>query len=69
MAGYWIIDVKSMEDAIEWAKRAPMEPSPEFGDQEPVIEVRPYFELEELGDNPAIDRARELEKELDKRKA
>src|SRR2546427_531779 len=59
IAGYWIIDVKSKEEAIEWAKRAPMEPSPEFGDEEPVIEVRPFFELEEFGDGPAIDRARE----------
>jgi hypothetical protein len=69
IAGYWIIDVKSIEEAIEWAKRAPMEPSPEFGDEEPVIEVRPFFELEEFGDGPAIDRARELGKELEKRKA
>ena len=38
IGGYWIIDVKSIEEAVEWAKRAPMEPSPEFGNEEPVIE-------------------------------
>jgi hypothetical protein len=69
VAGYWIIDVKSIEEAIEWAKRAPMEPIPEFGDEEPVIEVRPFFELDEFGEGPAIDRARKLEKELEKRKS
>ena len=69
VAGYWIIDVKSKEEAIEWAKRAPMEPLPEFGFEDAVIEVRPFFELEDFGEGPAIDRARALEKELEKRKA
>jgi hypothetical protein len=37
IAGYWIIDVKSMDEAVAWAKRAPM---PEGG----IIEIRPIFE-------------------------
>ena len=69
IGGYWIIDVKSIEEAVEWAKRAPMEPSPEFGNEEPVIEVRPFFELDDFGESPAIDRARKLGKELEKRRA
>jgi hypothetical protein len=68
VAGYWIIQVKSIEEAIEWAKRAPMDYGDEFpGD--PEIEIRQVFELEEFGESEAIDRARELEKELAKKKA
>jgi hypothetical protein len=65
VAGYWTIDVKSMEEAIEWARRAPMEASDEY-EGEPEIEIRQIFELEEFGDSPAMDRARELGKELEK---
>ena len=38
VGGYWIIDVRSREEAVEWATRAPMKD----GD---VIEVRQVFEL------------------------
>jgi hypothetical protein len=41
VAGYWIIQVKSFEEAIEWAKRSPVSP-----DQETEIEVREYIEFE-----------------------
>jgi hypothetical protein len=67
VAGYWILQVKSMDEAIEWAKRAPLEPRLEF-EGDPEIEIRPIFELEEFGESPAIDQARELQKELDKQK-
>ena len=43
VGGYWMIQVKSKEEAIEWAKRAPM------GDNE-VIEVR---QVQEMSDFPA----------------
>jgi len=39
IGGYWIINVKSREEAIEWARRAPA-PHP---DQDCEIEVRQYF--------------------------
>lgn len=42
LGGYWIIDVKSRDEAIEWAKRAPM------GDDE-IIEVR---QVQEVADYP-----------------
>jgi hypothetical protein len=64
IAGYWIIQVKSREEALEWAKRIP---SPHPG-QECEVEVRQFFELEDFGQSEAVDRARELEKELAKRK-
>jgi hypothetical protein len=43
IAGYWIIQVKSKEEAIEWAKRIPAEIC-EIGE----VEVRPIAELEEV---------------------
>jgi hypothetical protein len=42
LAGYWIFQVKSKEEAIEWIKRAP------FGDGE-EIEIRQVFEAEDFG--------------------
>ena len=68
VAGYWILEVKSMEEAVEWAKRVPVEAAEHEYGQESEIEIRQIFELEEFGENPAIDRARELEKELQKKK-
>jgi len=41
VAGYWIIQAKSLEEAIEWAKRSPVAP-----DQETEIEVREFIEFE-----------------------
>src|SRR6266542_2240262 len=62
IAGFWIIQVKSREEAIEWARRAP---SPHPG-QDCEIEVRPFFELDDFAPGPAIDRERELARELEK---
>jgi len=64
IAGFWIIQVKSMQEAVDWARRAP---SPHPG-EECEIEVRPFFELEDFQPGPAIDRARELGKELEAKK-
>jgi hypothetical protein len=67
VAGYWIIDVRTMAEAVEWAKRAPMDAGDEFpGD--PQIEIRQVFELEDFGESPAIERHRELGEELAKGK-
>jgi hypothetical protein len=65
IAGYWLIQVKSKEEAIEWAKRAP---APHGEGAECEIELRQLFDLEDFGTSDAIDRARELEKELAKKK-
>src|ERR1700693_1192952 len=61
IAGYWIIQVKSLEEAVEWAKRAP---DPHGEGQEGEIEIRQLFELDDLGPSAAVDRARERCKEL-----
>jgi hypothetical protein len=41
VAGYWILEVKSLEEAVEWAKRAPETPN-----QETEIEVREFIAFE-----------------------
>ncbi len=41
VAGFWLWQVKSMEEAVEWIKRAPFE--------ETEIELRPVFEAEDFG--------------------
>jgi hypothetical protein len=56
VAGYTIINVKSRDEAIAWTKRFP---NPTFGG-EGEIEVRQYFELEDFGDSPSIEKAREI---------
>lgn len=45
VAGYWIWQVKSLDEAIEWVKRVP---SPE-GETEGEVEIRPIFEAEDFG--------------------
>ena len=44
VAGYWISEVKSLEEAIEWAKRSPV--APNGPDQETDIEVREFIAFE-----------------------
>ena len=67
VAGYWLIETKTKDEAIEWVKRAPFA---EFSKQggEVEIQVRQVYELSDLGEGEAIDRAREVEKRLGKEK-
>jgi len=64
IAGYWIINVKSREEAVEWAKKVPAPHQNGEGE----VEVRPFFELEDFKPSPAIERARELGEKLEKKK-
>jgi hypothetical protein len=57
VAGYTVINVKSPEEALEWTKRFP-NPSIDGGVGE--IEVRQYFELEDFGDSPSLERFRKI---------
>jgi hypothetical protein len=45
IAGYWIWQVESLDEAIEWVKRCP---NPMEGESE--IEIRPLFEAEDFGE-------------------
>jgi hypothetical protein len=60
IAGYWIIQVKSREEALEWAKRAPMP----HEEQDCEIEVRQFFELEDFPPSEAINEAINRRREL-----
>jgi hypothetical protein len=58
VAGFWLWQVRSMEEAIEWVKRCP-NPMP---DEDSDIEIRQVFELEDFGDAlPADVRERETQ--------
>jgi len=46
IAGFWLWQVRSMEEALEWVKRCP---NPHDGESE--IEIRQVFEAEDFGDN------------------
>ena len=54
VGGYWLIDVKSKEEAVEWATRAPIED----GD---VIEVRQVFEMSDFDED--VQSAAQLSEE------
>jgi hypothetical protein len=66
IAGYWLIQVKSKEEAIEWAKRIPSPPPGEGHDGE--IEIRQLFELDDFGKSDAVDHHREVAQKLAKKK-
>ena len=59
VAGFWLIQAKSKEEAVEWARRAP------FVDGE--IEVRQVFELEDFGQNEGVEIHRQIRDELSKK--
>ena len=58
IAGYTLIQVKTREEALEWARRFP---NPAGEGKPAEIEVRQLYELEDFGDSPTIERFRELE--------
>jgi hypothetical protein len=45
IAGFWLWQVKSMDEAVEWVRRCP-DPMP---GEESIIEIRPVFEAEDFG--------------------
>jgi len=58
LAGYWLWQVKSMDEAIEWVKRMP-NPTGE----ESVVEIRPVFEADDFGEE-LTPELRERERQL-----
>src|SRR4029077_2694210 len=61
IAGYWLWQVRSMDEAVEWLKRAPFDGGTE-------IEIRPVFEAADLGEN-FTPELREQEERLRKQAA
>jgi hypothetical protein len=65
IAGYWVWQVRDMDEAIEWAKRCPNPTGAES-----VLEIRQVFELDDFGDNvtPEVrERDERLRSELEER--
>jgi hypothetical protein len=56
IAGFWLIQARSKEEAIEWVKRVPFD--------EGEIEIRQVFELEDFGESPAVDHHRRLQEQI-----
>jgi hypothetical protein len=52
LGGYWIINVKSKAEAIEWAKQIPFNCLPNDG-RDPEVEIRQFFEIEDFPEAPA----------------
>jgi hypothetical protein len=63
VAGYWILQCKSLAEAVEWIRRCP---NPHYEDSE--IEIRQLFELEDFGESPAVEHHRKLGDEIAKKK-
>ena len=57
VAGYTILQTRTREEAKEWTRRFP---NPTLDGSDCHVEVRQMFELEDLGESPALERFREL---------
>ena len=57
VAGFWLWQVRSMEEAVEWAKRCP-NPMPGPSD----LEIRPLYEPEDFGPDIAAKEREQIEK-------
>ena len=63
IAGYWIWQVRSMEEAVEWLKRAPFDGGAE-------VEIRPVFEAADFGEHltPELrERGQRLREQIGKK--
>ncbi|HTS06399.1 MAG TPA: YciI family protein [Candidatus Eisenbacteria bacterium] len=67
VAGYWIWQVRSMEEAVEWLKRCP---NPHCVDSD--VEIRPFFEAADFEENltpEAKEREQRLRQQIEQRSA
>lgn len=61
VAGYWMLETKTLDEAIEWLKKAPFDGGVE-------LQIRPVFELEDFGEiiTPEIrERNERIQKQID----
>ncbi len=69
IAGFWVWEVSSMEEAIEWAKRCPaVNQSEEYAE----LELRPFFEMEDFDENftPELrEKEAAMREELEQKKS
>ena len=59
VAGYWILQCKSLAETIEWIKRCP-NPHNEYSE----IEIRQLFELDDFGTSEAVEHHRRLGEQI-----
>jgi hypothetical protein len=59
IAGFWLWQVKSLEEAIEWVKRCP---NPH--DEDTEVEIRQVFELEDFAPSPAVEQHARLRDQI-----
>jgi hypothetical protein len=57
IAGYWIWQCKSREEAIDWLRRAPFDDGAE-------VEIRQIFELSDFGQSEAVEHHRRLQDQI-----
>jgi hypothetical protein len=57
IAGYWVWQCKSKEEAIDWLKRAPFDDGAE-------VEIRQIFELSDFGQSEAVEHHRKLQDQI-----
>jgi hypothetical protein len=65
IAGYWMIEVGSKEEAIEWALRCPWHMLPGEG-RAPEIELRQMFELDDFEQGEAVEHHRRIMEAIEK---
>lgn len=61
VAGFWLWQVKSIEEAVEWAKRCP---NPMPGSSEAELEIRPLYEVDDLAVADPTGELRKKEREM-----
>jgi len=66
IAGYWMIQVKSKEEAIEWARRVPFHLLPQLGGT-PRIEIRQLYELSDFVQGEAVEHHAHLMEQIGKK--
>jgi len=62
LAGFTLIQAKSMEEALAWVKRWP----PQDGNGNVTLELRRVYELEDFEEGPGIEHHRKLERDMNK---
>jgi hypothetical protein len=68
IAGYWVIQVKSKQEAIEWARRVPFNADLAHGD-DGEIELRQMFEMDDFEPGEAVEHHKAIAKQVERQKA
>jgi len=64
IAGFWLWQVKSMEEAIEWLARSPFGRGAAGMGDDAVLEIRPVYEMDDLAESDPTGKLLQKEQEL-----